>query len=115
MNKIKKGEMDLSKTSQDIISLFRGVSKTKELGASDLSLEREITKIINKDVVNVLEPENVYEKDKYYEGLGYYIGIIDTHPWGADYFKRQHHFRIPREGRGIPSEINQVLIREIKK
>ncbi len=40
---------------------------------------------------------------------------IDEYPSGADYFIKNHCFRIPTQGSGIPSKINKVLIREIKK
>jgi hypothetical protein len=68
-----------------------------------------------KQIINVLAPEKVYQKGQYYDELGYYIGIIDEYPFCADYFARNHCFRVPTDGRGNPSKINKVFIREIKK
>src|SRR5680860_1183552 len=72
----------------------------------------EIEDIIQRRVVNILEPEGVYEIGKHYEGLGKYIGITDTYPFGEDYFKRQHHFSQPslNEDYRKVNTINKVLI-----
>lgn len=104
--------MDLQEVSKLIMLQ---VQHNSECGKDDKFTIEEIEGILQRRVVNILEPQNVYEKGKFYDGFGYYIGIVDTHPYGADYFVRNHHFRIPVDGRGIPSEINKVFIREIKK
>lgn len=120
MNKIKKEEMDLTKTADEILRFFDNLSDDgKGLGASENSIKREVNRIIKKNVVNILEPECVYEKGKYYDGLGKYIGIVDTHPYGADYYVKNHHFAVmPSKGAvtgGNVAHINKVKIREIKK
>lgn len=56
-----------------------------------------------------------YEIGTYYEGLGYYIGIVDTYPWSADFYLRNHTFRIPSKNNWSPSTINEVLIEKISK
>lgn len=91
------------------------VQHNNECGKDDKFTLEEIESIIKRRVVDVLEPENVYNIGEYYDGLGYYIGIVDTYPWGVDYFVKTHQFRIPTSGKVTPSEINQVFIREIKK
>lgn len=120
MNKTKKEEMDLNKTAEDILQLFNSLSDDgKDFGASDNSIKREVKRIIKSNVVDILEPEGVYEKGKYYEGLGNYVGIVDTYPYGADYYVRNHHFAVIPEGDkvagGNVAKINKVKIREIKK
>jgi hypothetical protein len=112
MNKIKKEEMDLNKICEDIVTQVQ--YSTSVLAGND-KIEGYIKDIIQKQIINILDPENVYEKGKYYDELGYYIGIVDEYPNGADYFIKNHCFRIPTQGSGIPSKINKVLIREIKK
>jgi len=110
--------MDLTKASNEIIHLFKTASRTGELGASTLSLEREIKRIIKDNVLDILEPDNVYEVGKYYEGLGTYLGIFDTYPYNRDYFKRQHHFAEDTSignTTGNVTKIKEVLIREIRK
>jgi hypothetical protein len=113
MNKIKKEEMDLRQISKEIVSEIQ--FREKFIDANLESLADFVEKIIKEQIINILDPENVYEKGKYYDELGYYIGIVDEYPNGADYFIKNHCFRIPTQGSGIPSKINKVLIREIKK
>ena len=102
--------MDIKKITEDIV---RYVKETQNLTKEQI--EAVVEKRLTEKIVNVLEPEGVYEKGRLYEGHGEYIGIVDTHPHGADYFLRQHHFRVPTVGSNIPSDINTVLIREIRK
>jgi len=105
--------MDLNQISKDIVAEIQFREKFQEENFE--SLAKKVEKMLEKQVVNILEPEGVYEKGVLYEGHGEYIGIVDTYPYGADYFVRNHHFRIPTPGRNEPSIINQILIREIKK
>ena len=102
MNKIKIEEMDLTKVSEDIVNL---VSVLNNRHTTFDERVESVEKLIKEKIINILEPESVYTKGEYYEGLGYYIGIVDTYPWNSDYFKRQHHFRNPNDYRGVPSEI----------
>lgn len=104
--------MDLQEASRLVLLQ---VQHNVDCGKDDKFTIEEIEDIIKRRVVNILEPEGVYEKGKHYEDLGEYIGIIDTHPWGADYFLRQHQFRVPTSDNREPSYINKVLIREVKK
>ncbi|MEK6828542.1 MAG: hypothetical protein AABY15_00215 [Nanoarchaeota archaeon] len=62
-----------------------------------------------------LKENKTYEPGKYYDGLGYYIGIVDTYPWGVDYYLKNHTFRIPSDSSWHPSKINEVLIKKISK
>lgn len=112
MNKIEKEKMELQEVSKLILLQ---VQHNIDCGKDDKFTIEEIENIIQRRIINILDPENVYEKGKYYDELGYYVGIFDEYPSGADYFVRNHHFRIPTDGRGVPSEINQVLIRQIKR
>jgi hypothetical protein len=105
--------MNLKEISRDIVAEIQFREKFQEEDFKSLS--EKVEKILKKQVVNILEPESVYEKGEVYEGYGEYIGIVDTYPYGTDYFLRQHHFRIPTDGSNVPSKINQILIREIKK
>ncbi len=91
------------------------VQHNNECGKDEKFTLEEIENIIKRRVVDVLEPDSVYNIGEYYDGLGYYLGVFDTYPWGVDYFVRNHHFRIPTPVKGIPSEINKVFIREIKR
>lgn len=88
-----------------------------ECGKDDKFTIEEIEDIIQRKAINIIEPEGVYEKGKYYDGLGTYIGIIDTHPFGENYFKRQHHFSEPSldEDKRSVNKVNEILIREIQK
>jgi len=113
MNKIKKEEVDLRQISKEIVSEIQ--FREKFVGANIESLADFVEKIVKEQIINVLAPEKVYQKGQYYDELGYYIGIIDEYPFGADYFARNHCFRVPTDGRGNPSKINKVFIREIKK
>lgn len=66
------------------------------------------------DVLEIIESESGYVRgEKYDEGI--YLGIIDTYPHNEDHFLRQHHFRVPTPDRGVPSIINTVLIKKIKR
>lgn len=117
MNKTKKEEMDLPKVSKQIVNLVtmlnNSVNHTPDTRAE------EVEKLIQEKIVDILEPEDVYEKGKYYDGLGNYVGIIDTYPHGADYYVRNHHFAVIPEGDkvtgGHVAKINKVKIKEIKK
>jgi len=93
------------------------VQHNEQCGKDDKFTIEEIEGIIQRRVVNILEPEGVYEKGVEYDGLGKYIGIVDTHPFGENYFKRQHHFAQPSiDGdKRSCSMISEVLIREIQK
>lgn len=104
--------MDLQEISKIILLHVQHNSKC---GKDEKFTIEEITDILQRRVVNIIEPENVYEKGKYYDELGYYIGIVDEYPCGEDYFIKNHCFRVPVKGNGIPSKINKVFIREIKK
>ena len=57
---------------------------------------------------------NIYIKGKWYE-QGRYIGVVDTYPWGAEHFVRNHHFMEDYPGGKLPSKINKILIEKIKK
>jgi len=91
------------------------VQHNLDCGKDDKFTIEEIENIIQRKVVNIIEPEGVYEKNTFYDGLGYYIGVVDTYSYGENYFIRNHHFRIPSEFSNIPSKINKVFIREIAK
>ena len=104
--------MDLKEVSKLILLQ---VQHNEGCGKDDKFTLEEIESILQRRVVNILEPESVYEKDKFYNGLGYYIGIVDTYPFGENYFVRNHHFRIPSENSNVTSKINKVFIREITK
>ena len=54
--------------------------------------------------------ENKYEKGKWYDGLGKYLGIITTVPYKTDYVIREHKFsEMNSNGREV-SKINSILI-----
>lgn len=55
-----------------------------------------------------------YIKEEWYD-QGRYIGIVDTYPWGEDYFIRNHHFMKDFPIGKSPAEINQVFIEKIKR
>jgi hypothetical protein len=116
MNKIKKEEMDLPKVSKEIVNL---VSVLNNRHTTFDERVESVEKLIKEKIINILEPESVYEKGKYYDGLGKYVGIVDTYPHGADYFVRNHHFAVMPGGDKITgghvAKINKVKIREIKK
>lgn len=107
--------MDLTKISKDIVCEIQ--FREKFASANLDSLAKYVEKILKEEIVNILEPENVYQKGQYYDGLGVYIGIVDTYPWGEDYFRREHRFSVdPSCAKvGKVCEINRVLIREIRK
>lgn len=104
--------MDLQEVSKLILLQ---VQHNTECGKDDKFTIEEIENIIQRRIINVIEPDSVYKVGQYYEDFGYYIGIMDEYPFGADYFVRNHHFRIPTDGSGTPSKINKIFIREIKK
>ena len=56
-----------------------------------------------------------YEKGKYYEGLGTYLGIIYNHPFGDDYVVKEHKFVEPNEDARSASKVNTIEIEKIKK
>jgi len=94
------------------------VQHNNDCGKDDKFTIDEIEDLIKRRVVNILEPEGVYEKGKHYEGLGTYQGIVDTYPCNANYIKRQHRFiqKGPRTKSVSPViKINEVLIREIRR
>lgn len=105
--------MNLNKISREIIDSVN--MNQNSYKATKDSIAEIIEKELKEKIVDILEPENVYEKGKTYEGHGEYIGIVDSYPYDTDYFIRNHHFRIPTPGRNEPSTINQIFIREIKK
>lgn len=117
MNKIKKEEMDLKQISKDIVSEVN--FRQKFIDSNFESVSELVENMIKEKVVDILEPEGVYEKGKYYDGLGVYIGVVDTYPYGTDYYIRNHHFAIVSEDDKIAGGnvacINKVKIREIKK
>jgi len=117
MNKIKKEEMDLQQISKDIVNQVN--FRQNFIDSTFESVSEIIEKMIQEKVVNILEPQCVYEKGNLYEGLGKYIGIVDTYPYGTDYYVRNHHFAVIPEGDkvagGNVAKINKVKIREIKK
>lgn len=106
--------MNLQEISQLILLQ---VQHNNECGKDDKFTIEEITNIIQRRIINVLEPEGVYEKGVEYDGVGVYVGIVDTYPFGENYFKRQHHFiQPPADGdQRKVSTINEILIREIQK
>jgi hypothetical protein len=106
--------MDLHEISDLIL---KQVKHNQECGKDDKFTLDEIQGIITRRVVNILEPENVYQKGQYYDGFGVYIGIVDTYPWGEDYFRREHRFSVEPESGvlGKTCEIKSILIREIKR
>jgi len=107
--------MNLDEISEDII---RQVTHNIDCGKDERFATLEIKSIIQKKIVDVLEPEGVYEKGKHYDGLGKYIGVVDSYPYGADYFRREHKFvQEPNKETtgGKVSAVNTILIREIKK
>jgi len=93
------------------------VQHNNDCGKDDKFTIDEIEDIIKRRVVNILEPEGVYEIGSYYEGLGTYAGIFNTYPWNCDYIKRQHRFieKTQSNDRSATAKINEILIREIKK
>ncbi len=109
--------MDLTNISRDIVQL---VQLKQRIPNEDIdSITESVENFINKKVVNVLEPNGVYEKGKYYEGFGVYIGIVDTYPFGENYYVRNHHFSV-EDPKGTTTtkdvkRINKVFIREFKK
>ena len=112
MDKINIKEMNLKETSRLILMQ---VQHNADCGKDDKFTIEEIEDIVKRRVIDIFEPEGVYEKGKIYEDLGEYVGVFDTYPYGTDYFVRNHHFRIPTDGRGNPSKINKILIREIQR
>lgn len=107
--------MDLKEISNLILTQ---VKHNQECGKDDKFTLEEIEDIITRRVINILEPEGVYEIGKAYDGLGKYVGIVDNYPWGVDYFRREHKFVAENtSGSGISkvSDINTILIREIKR
>ncbi len=58
-----------------------------------------------------------YEKGKYYEGLGKYLGIIKVYPHNEDYGLRNHKFveNIPSNDKRACAKINEILIEKIKR
>jgi len=117
MNKIKKEEMDLVKVSKEVVDLVNMLNNSYK--ETPETKAEKVEKLIQEKVVDILEPEGVYEKGKYYDGLGKYIGIVDSHPYGADYYVKNHHFAVMPSGDkttgGNVAKINKVKIREIKK
>ena len=55
-----------------------------------------------------------YEKGQWYDE-GRYIGIVDTYPWGENYFVRNHHFMEDYPVGKEPSKINQIFIDKINR
>lgn len=107
--------MDLKEVSKLILMQ---VNHNQECGKDDKFTLEEIEGIIKRRVVEVFEPEGVYEIGKTYDGLGKYVGIVDTYPWGVDFFKREHKFVVENADNSSiskVSDINTILIREIKK
>lgn len=106
--------MDLDKICEEIVVQ---VQYSSSVMAGREKIKEYVKDILQKKVIDILEPENVYKKGQYYDGLGVYIGIVDTYPWGEDYFRREHCFSVdPDCGHvGKVCEINRVLIREIRK
>lgn len=117
MNKTKKEEMDLQQISKDIVAEVN--FRQNFIDSTFESVSEMVEKMIQEKVVNILEPESVYEKGKHYENLGNYVGIVDTYPHGTDYYVRNHHFSVISEvdkvAGGNVAKINKVKIREIKK
>ena len=105
-----------TKAIQEISELILAqVRHNSSCGKDDKFTVEEISGIIKRRVVDVFEPENIYKKDVFYDYLGHYIGVVDTYPSGADYFVRNHHFRIPSKDSNSVCEVRRVFIREIKK
>ena len=55
-----------------------------------------------------------YKNGKYYEGLGKYIGIIRTYPYGENYILVNHKFVMDQVDNS-PSKVNEVLIEKIER
>jgi hypothetical protein len=106
--------MDLDKICEEIVVQ---VQYSSSVMADRENIKDYVKEIVQRKIVDVLEPENVYQKGEYYEGLGTYIGIVDTYPWNQDYFRREHCFSkdMGCENLGKVCEINRILIREIRK
>lgn len=107
--------MNLNQISKDIVAEIQFREKFE--GENFESLSKKVEKILKEQVVNILEPEGVYEMEKYYDGLGTYVGIFNTYPWNCDYIKIQHRFieNNNSKDRDATAKINEILIREIQK
>lgn len=55
-----------------------------------------------------------YVKGEWYDE-GRYIGVVDTYPWGEDYFIRNHHFMEAYPIGKSPAKINKIFISKIKR
>ena len=56
-----------------------------------------------------------YEKEKFYEGLGKYIGIINVYPYGEDYYSKNHQFAEETKDSRSTAKITEILIEKVKK
>ena len=60
-----------------------------------------------------MDNKKIYTKGQWYE-QGLYVGVVDTYPWGANYFVRNHHFMEDNPVGNNPAKINQIFIEKIK-
>ena len=105
----------LKETSELIL---KQVQHNVDCGKDDKFTIKEIEDILQKRVVNILEPENVYEQGKEYPNLGKYIGVINEYPHGKDYFNQQHYFSQNPVGKDVGRKcntINKIFIKKIKR
>lgn len=57
-----------------------------------------------------------YIENKWYEGLGKYVGIITVYPYNETYYMRCHKFigKPPTDGRGC-ADVKEIEIERIKR
>ena len=78
------------------------------------SVHEKMRTIIENGRTIEMNNKLMYKKGEWYE-QGRYIGIVDTYPFGGDYFNRNHHFMNEHPIDNTPSKINKIFIGQIKR
>ena len=92
-----------------------GNQKYVDLTFGDVNITWEAENLPEKHPSrDIDELESPYKKGQLYE-LGIYLGIVDTYPFGENYFIRNHHFSVPSKKTNKVRKINKIFIRKVKK